>query len=1528
MPGGTIALDVSATPVKIDGDTLTVQGTSTAGWPIQGLGQATLTLSSVTLTVTTADATTATVAATLPITQTVKPAVSVTPTPGQAGAWSVALTGPTNGISPTELLALGLGSGPLPFDVPQKLDVFGEIATVDPSAFAIRFAPNDADSSAYFAFGVSVATGSWHLIPDVVDFTGLDVLAVITTGSWSVTVIGHLSVGGVAMTLGIGVGTSPVWTASLLPDGTKTFPGIVELADWFSSGGTLGPQTQTGFTDLKLDPATFDFALAGVQLSFDTEAAKVVALEIDSVLTVIGLQLDLVLTLPAIVLAGSLARPGTKVVDMLAQCDLDASVVPAGLAIETASFSADAPNSSYTASVVIDGIWPSGPLQLNELGMTVGYAAGSWNGVFDAQLGIAGVVLDLSATYDAGWVFLGRTPPGSTASIGALIADLGTEFGIETVPTALKSLTLVELSVGYTTTSGAFAFSCTSTLDVNGEKVTLIATIDVTTTTPKDAADPATTVGKKGYSARFGGTVLFDGLEFDLVFDLTDDADIFVADYLGPNTSTELKALVAALSSTLAGGVPDGIEIDLTEVKFCFYKSSDTLWAFGLRLGTTIDLSQLPVVGSKLPPDLTLGLDNLQALYASTAFTDDQLKQVNAVLPAKVSKLPDTLAAGIALQGTLTLGGATMEIGTGVTQAKAPAPADVLAESPGTELVLRAAASPPATSTDPIHWIDVNKQFGVFDFRRVGIGYADNKLLFSLDAAVAVGPLAFSMTGLTVGSPLDRFAPAFSLDGLALSFDRPPILLGGAFLRVSQQGKDGKPYDAYYGQVMVQLPQFSLTAVGGWAPDADPAMFFIYLAVDAPIGGPPFLQITGLSGGFGINSRLVLPEIDKVGSYALLPGPKAPAQPSDPAKVISDVLPVLQSTFQVQAGQYWVAAGIAASSFEMITVQAVVSVGFGVDVQIGVVGTGSITLPSGEPEPVAYIELDVVASYTPSTGFLSIIGKLSPASYIFGGFVKLTGGFALCAWFKDTTDGGSAGDFVVTVGGYHPAFDKPKSYPVVPRLGIAFSLGPIKVTGQAYVALTPGAFMAGIALVATFEAGPVSAWFTAGLDFLIAWAPFSYLAHAWVAIGCKVDLGLFSIRLQIGADLQIWGPPFGGRAIVDLDVVSFTIAFGAPATAPAPVGWESLAAGFLPPPVPAPPRVVARLAAERALRPAQSAEAQGADGQAQGMLADEPTVSGVVSASVTQGLISTTTPGLDWIVDGNHFRIAVRTTVPANHPRLGTGETGAGATSTAELPNIVADYTREVVAALRAAPADDPARDTGTHLPLTDLLPSDVRLALDPTTETFSPDEVWQPKLSVAPMAQHGVLSYLTITLCRRDVDGDGWSTYVTDLTVLPQLSGANAALWGDGTASTTVNGERLVPYALVGLDLTPVPDNPSSINAVALLELIFAEGISTGFVFQPAALPSTYTVHGTVSDDATSLDITVGGAHVADLRNTGHVLSALTDSWVDQQRVAVLDELQALGFATPPSSAVHLSELATTQLSAWPGVALIGQPA
>ncbi len=38
-----------------------------------------------------------------------------------------------------------------------------------------------------------------------------------------------------------------------------------------------------------------------------------------------------------------------------------------------------------------------------------------------------------------------------------------------------------------------------------------------------------------------------------------------------------------------------------------------------------------------------------------------------------------------------------------------------------------------------------------------------------------------------------------------------------------------------------------------------------------------------------------------------------------------------------------------------------------------------MTFPTGDPYPIAYVEIDVIASFTPSTGLLAV-RLLSPAS--------------------------------------------------------------------------------------------------------------------------------------------------------------------------------------------------------------------------------------------------------------------------------------------------------------------------------------------------------------------------------------------------------------------------------------------------------------------------------------------------------------------------------------------------------------------
>ena len=796
-------------------------------------------------------------------------------------------------------------------------------------------------------------------------------------------------------------------------------------------------------------------------------------------------------------------------------------------------------------------------------------------------------------------------------------------------------------------------------------------------------------------------------------------------------------------------------------------------------------------------------------------------------------------------------------------------------------------------------WLDVNKQFGIFSFQRVGVGYQDNVVLFALDASVSVGPLAFSMQALTVGSPLSEFSPVFSLQGLALTFDRPPLSIGGAFLKV-RETVAGQTFDSYYGELIVQAATFGLKALGGWAPDADPATFFIYLSVDAPLGGPPFLFVTGLAGGFGINSRLTLPTINQVASYPLLPANATPEQAS-PAETIKAVIPALQHTFSPLAGQYWVAAGISFTSFEMIQAQAVLSVSFGVDLQIGVVGVCSMTFPTGDPYPVAYVEINVVASFTPSTGLLAVDGKLSPASSLFGGFVKLTGGFAFHAWFS----GPHQGDFVVSLGGYHPAFTKPDNYPAVPRLGLAFSLGPLKVAGQAYFALTPSMFMAGLRITATFEAGAVKAWFDAGVDFLISWAPFHYEAHAWVTIGCSVDLGLFTLSVQIGADLLIWGPAFGGQALVDLDIVSFTIAFGAPRAAPAPVGWTTFSTNFLPPPQAA--AASSALTVPGGLAPrAMAAHAITAAARAATAPSTEPNI---IKATIATGLLGQ--PGtLDWILDPDHFRILTASTIPANHAQWATSTN-----DTAELPNDPARYRR----------ADAPSGSSGTAQPHAVVPPPpQMVLQLDYGSVTYSSAQVWAPDLNIAPMDQAGVASYHTVTLLKSDETGR-YSGYVTGVTVAPQLGASSTALWGTPGQAGDPNADRLIPATLTGVAISPVPRHPDKVSGVSLLSLSYGQGNSTGFGYQAPAPDSAYTVSSQASSDGATLTITVGGAHTATLTGQQYLLTALTDPWVASQRTATLDQLTQLGFATIPGGTARLDQMAQTPLTDWPAIARIG---
>ena len=84
--------------------------------------------------------------------------------------------------------------------------------------------------------------------------------------------------------------------------------------------------------------------------------------------------------------------------------------------------------------------------------------------------------------------------------------------------------------------------------------------------------------------------------------------------------------------------------------------------------------------------------------------------------------------------------------------------------------------------------------------------------------------------------------------------------------------------------------------------------------------------------------------------------------------------------------------------------------------------------------------------------------------------IKLTGGFAYVIWFK----GEKSGEFVMTMGATTPT-STATAYPVVPRLGLRWSIGDsIVIRPAAGFALTSEALMAGGDFEASAHFGP--AW--------------------------------------------------------------------------------------------------------------------------------------------------------------------------------------------------------------------------------------------------------------------------------------------------------------------------------------------------------------------------------------------------------------------------------------------------------------------
>jgi len=491
--------------------------------------------------------------------------------------------------------------------------------------------------------------------------------------------------------------------------------------------------------------------------------------------------------------------------------------------------------------------------------------------------------------------------------------------------------------------------------------------------------------------------------------------------------------------------------------------------------------------------------------------------------------------------------------GAGGDQAPANPPFDLMVGSPaqaGGGIVVR-------FDGEPALRIAVRKQFGPLYLEEIALLYrqrlpGSGLIGIGLDASVALAGLKVQADGLSLFVPIDRPGELerweLDLSGLAVSYTGSAVTISGGLLKAQLPTTI-----EYRGALSVEVAGYGLSAIGAYARPTDAAgeytSLFIFLAVSAPLGGPPYLFITGVAAGVGVNRRLLTPrDPAAVPGFPLVAAMNPGADPDPMAqlqRIGTDIPP--------QRGAFWLAAGVKFSTFELLKTTALVTVAVDRGFEISLLGLMQLQLPPVEEAAILSVELALAAKYSTVDQVLSIQAGLTRNSWLISRDCQLTGGFAFVAWFDPARPG-----VLLTIGGYSANFDVPAHYPVVPRVGFHWNVafdgpGEIVVKGETFFALTHAAAMVGGALQAGYRVGPVRAWFSAGLDVIIWWDPFGYVVDAHIEVGIEIKLEacafgicvtLPPLRITQGAWLHLEGPPLSGSVLIDVGVARFTVPFG------------------------------------------------------------------------------------------------------------------------------------------------------------------------------------------------------------------------------------------------------------------------------------------------------------------------------------------------------------------------------------------------
>ncbi|WP_416840238.1 DUF6603 domain-containing protein [Haloferax sp. DFSO52] len=432
--------------------------------------------------------------------------------------------------------------------------------------------------------------------------------------------------------------------------------------------------------------------------------------------------------------------------------------------------------------------------------------------------------------------------------------------------------------------------------------------------------------------------------------------------------------------------------------------------------------------------------------------------------------------------------------------------------------------------------------FGSLDELYFAVDQSNPDADFTINAAtsptITLGPLTGSIRRLglsaDVSFPADRdgnmgplnlelgFRPP---DGIGIAVDSGAVT-GGGFLQFEPE------HNRYSGGLELQFSSWGLKAVGllnTEVPGSDGYSLLVLITADLPPTQLGFgFVLTGIGGLAGIHRGFEKKPLGKAvrsGNLDSVLFPQNVVENAD--QIITD----LRAIFPPKADRHVFGPMVRLGWGTPVIIQAELGVLVSIpDWKIALLGKLMLDLPD---EEVALIDINLAV-----VGILDIPGEeLSIDASLYDSRIStwtISGDMAMrLSWGADSR-------FILSIGGFHPRYSPPESFPELDR--ITSSLSPpggnprLEYTG--YFAVTPNTFQVGAGAVLHGKFGPATVDGELSFDALFRFNPFEFV----VDFVAKVAVRISGTGLGLKLDGTLSGPqPYRVRGKLHIDILFISV---------------------------------------------------------------------------------------------------------------------------------------------------------------------------------------------------------------------------------------------------------------------------------------------------------------------------------------------------------------------------------------------------